>query len=84
MNKILNFGGDPDDRLDTGIVFRIRYYYEIGITWTSSAAVMTSLRHWPLAEVCNVPVLLVLAYMRQKGSCAGPAPSHQILATPLS
>jgi len=29
MNKSLNFGGDPDHRLDTGIVFRIRHYWEI-------------------------------------------------------
>ena len=29
MNKWLNFGGDPDHRLDTGIVFRIRHYWEI-------------------------------------------------------
>jgi len=29
MNKWLNFGGDPDHRLDTGIVFRIRHYREI-------------------------------------------------------
>jgi len=29
MNKRLNFSGDPDHRLDTGIVFRIRYYWEI-------------------------------------------------------
>jgi len=29
MNKLLNFGGDPDHRLDTRIVFRIRYYWEI-------------------------------------------------------
>jgi len=28
MNKWLNFGGDPDHRLNTGI-FRIRYYWEI-------------------------------------------------------
>jgi len=25
----LNFGGDTDHRLDTGIVFRIRHYWEI-------------------------------------------------------
>ena len=25
----LNFGGDPDHRLDIGIVFRIRHYWEI-------------------------------------------------------
>jgi len=30
MNSWLNFGGDPDHRLDTGVVFRIRYHYEIG------------------------------------------------------
>jgi len=29
MDKRLDFGGDPDHRLDTGIVFRIRYYWEI-------------------------------------------------------
>jgi len=29
MNKLLNFGGDSDHHLDTGIVFRIRYYWEI-------------------------------------------------------
>ena len=28
MNKWLNFGGDPDHRLDTGIVFRIHHYWE--------------------------------------------------------
>ena len=28
-NKRLNFGGDPSHRLDTGIVFRIRHYWEI-------------------------------------------------------
>ena len=26
MNKRLNFGVDPDNRLDTGIVFRIRHF----------------------------------------------------------
>ena len=29
MNKRLNFGGDPDHRQDTGIIFRIRHYWEI-------------------------------------------------------
>ena len=29
MNKRLNFGGNPDHRLDTGIVFRIRHHWEI-------------------------------------------------------
>jgi len=26
VNRQLNFGGHPDHRLDTGIVFRIRHY----------------------------------------------------------
>jgi len=29
VNKWLHFGGDPDHRLDTGIVFRICHYWEI-------------------------------------------------------
>ena len=29
VNICLNFGGDPDHRLDTGIVFRIRHCWEI-------------------------------------------------------
>jgi len=29
VNKWLNVGGDPDHRLDTGIVYRIRHYWEI-------------------------------------------------------
>jgi len=29
MSKQLNFGGDPDHCLDTGIVFRICHYCEI-------------------------------------------------------
>jgi len=29
MNTRLNFDGDPDHRLDTGIVFWIHHYWEI-------------------------------------------------------
>jgi len=29
MNKRLNFDGDPDHCLDTGIIFLIRHYWEI-------------------------------------------------------
>jgi len=29
LNTRLNFGDDPDHRLDIGIVFRIRHYWEI-------------------------------------------------------
>jgi len=75
MNNCLNFSGDPNHCLDTGIVFRIRHYWEIRkVVSTDCAArrcragnalagiaiaTMTSLRHRPLVEVCNVPVLLV-------------------------
>jgi len=40
LNKTLNFGGDPDHRLYTGIVFRIRHYREIrtGVNGHKSAA----------------------------------------------
>jgi len=30
VNSLLNLGGNLDYRLDTGIFFRIRYYWEIG------------------------------------------------------
>jgi len=33
MNKRLNFAGDPDHRLHTGIVFRIRHYWDIHGKW---------------------------------------------------
>jgi len=29
MHKPLNFGDGPDHRLDTGMLFRIRHYWEI-------------------------------------------------------
>ena len=29
VNRCFNFGGDPNRRLDTGILFRIRHYWEI-------------------------------------------------------
>jgi len=75
MNKWLNFGGDPDHPLATGIVFRIRHYWDMRkvassdcAAWCCSAghvlagitiATITLLRHRLLAEECTVPVLLV-------------------------
>jgi len=71
MSKRLNFGGDPDHRLDTGIVFRIRHYWEIRkVVSTDFAArrcsarhalariaiaTMTSLRHRRTTATTNVP-----------------------------
>jgi len=44
MNKLLNFGGDADHRLDTGIVFRIRHYWEIRKVVRQMAGLIS--RHW--------------------------------------
>jgi len=86
MSKWLNFVGDPDHRLDTGIVFRIRHYWEIRkvvnghsfilirqmaavvITFTCRSRTdlpdgvtdIATLVRRALAEVCTVPVLLVI------------------------
>jgi len=76
LNNGLNFGGEPDHRLDTGIAFRIRHCWEIRkVVSTDCAkrrysaghalagiaiATTTSLRHRPFAEVCTVPVFLVV------------------------
>jgi len=67
MNKWLNFGGQPDHRLDTGIIFGIRHYWEIWkVVSTDCAArrcsaghalagitiaTMMSLRHQPTTDV---------------------------------
>jgi len=40
VNKRLNFGGDPDHRLNTGIVFRIRHLEPM----SQMAGLMS--RHW--------------------------------------
>jgi len=46
VNNWLNFGGDPDHRLDTGIVFRIRHCWEIGKAWLRcSYDIITSMAH---------------------------------------
>jgi len=63
MNKRLNYGGDPDHSLDTGIVFRIRHYWEIRKVVNGHSCIpmrqMAALGRRALAEVCTAPVLLV-------------------------
>jgi len=64
VNKRLIFGVDPDHRLDTGIVFQIRHYWEIrkvvnGHSFMLIRQVAALVRH-ALAEVCTVPVLPVI------------------------
>jgi len=64
MNISLNFGGDPYRRLDTGIVFRIRHYWEIRKTVNGHSFIlirlMAALVRRALAEVCTATVLLVI------------------------
>jgi len=57
-NKLLNFGIDPVHHLDTGIVYRIRQYWEIRKV-VILIRQMAALVRRALAEVCTVPVLLV-------------------------
>jgi len=57
------FGGNPDLRLDTGSVFRIRHYWEIRKVINGHSFIliyqMVALVRRALAELCTVPVLLV-------------------------
>ena len=73
MNKCLNFGGDPDHRLDTRIVFRIRHYWEIRKVVNGHSFIMISqmaaLVRRVLVEVCSVPVLLVSSNQRWPAGC---------------
>jgi len=63
-NKCLDFGSDPDHRLDTGIVFRIRHYWEIRKVVNGHSCIlilqMAAMVRRALGKVsCTVPVLLV-------------------------
>jgi len=63
LNNLLNFDGDLDHRLDTGIVFHICHYWEIGKVVNGHSFIlirqMAALIRRALAEVCIVSVLLV-------------------------
>jgi len=69
LNKWLNFGGDPDHCLNTGIVFRIHHHgrYEKWLTDINLLLIlirqMATLVRCALAEACTVPVLLILVQM---------------------
>jgi len=64
-NKKLNFGGDPDHRLDTGIVFRIRHYWEIRKVVNGHSFILirqkAAMVRCAMAEVCTVPIFLVMS-----------------------
>jgi len=51
MKNWLSFGGDPDHRLGTGIVVRIRHYLEIRKVVNGLIRQMAALVRWALAEV---------------------------------
>jgi len=64
LSKQLNFIGDPDHRLDTGIVYRTRYgrygkwlLKDINLLVILNRQMAVMVR-CALAEVCTVPVLL--------------------------
>ena len=75
MNNCLNFSGDPNHCLDTGIVFRIRHYWEIRKVINGLLILirqMPALARRALAKVCTVPELLVLtATVKSAGRCDG-------------
>jgi len=59
LNNWLNFGGDPDHRLNTGIVFRIHHYWEIAkAVSTDCAERCCSARHTPAGIAIATTTLL--------------------------
>ena len=64
-NKRLNFGGDPDHRLDTFSGFVIIGRHEKWLTDINLLLIliqMAALARREMAEVCSVPVLLVFFF----------------------
>jgi len=68
MNKYLNFAGNLDHSMDTGIVFRIRHYWEIWKVVNRRSFIMihriVALVRRALVEVCIGSVLLVCSDLR--------------------
>jgi len=64
INKSLNFGADLNHRLDAGIGFQICHCWETRKVVNGHSFIlihqMATLVRRALAEVCDVPVLLVL------------------------
>jgi len=69
MKKLLNFGGDPDHRMDTGIVFGFVANGRYGKWLTDINLLLMLIRQMvalvrrALADVCTVPVLLVYLFI---------------------
>jgi len=64
VNKWLNFGGDPDHRLDTGLISAFVTIGRYGKWLTDDSFIlfrqMAALVRRAFAEACSVPVLLVI------------------------
>ena len=76
VNKRLNFGGDPDHRLDTGIVFWIRHYWEIRKVVSTDCAVRRCSARHALAGIAvrhsNYDVITSPVHNRQqRQTCLG-------------
>jgi len=71
VNKWLNFGGDPDHRLDTGLISGFVTIGRYGKWLTDDSFIlfrqMAALVRRALAEACTVPVLLFI-YTTGQGS----------------
>jgi len=66
--KYVNFDGDPDNRLDTGIVFRIRHYWEIRkVVSTDYAARRCSARH----ALAGIAIAILTSIHRQPTTGSG-------------
>jgi len=70
VKKRPDFGGDPDHHLDTGIVFRIRHYWDIRKVVNGHLHLVILIRQmvgliWNAGKtrlvggICTVPMLLV-------------------------
>jgi len=61
MKNWLNFGGNPDHRLDTGIVFQIRHYWEIWkVVNGHKSAAHTDSTDGSTGALVEAPVLLLV------------------------
>jgi len=81
MNKPLNFGGDPDHRLDTAIIFLIRHYWEtLKVVNGHISAAHTDSPDGGTGKTClgggmHCPSVSILIYICQRQE--GNTPTHQ-------
>jgi len=67
VNKWLNLGGDPDHRMDTGIVFQIHHHWEIWkVVNRHKSAAHTDLPVW---QHLNLLLILIRQYGSTSKTC---------------